>query len=135
MHSLSRCPAFFLYPTENSKRFPRVVVLLYCRPLYGVHHASFQHLTEQTLPHNVVFPEQHSLSEQVPKVTFMDLFVYPTSTLAISKRGQKDVEISALDTEIHGSHHVESLDCNNRFELLLNVRLASEEDTYDASFS
>ena len=70
------------------------------------------------------------MAAQVPKVTFMDLFVYPTSTLTISKRGKKDVEISALDTEIHGSHHVESLDCNNRFELLLNVRLASEADTY-----
>jgi hypothetical protein len=79
----------------------------------------------------LLLPRLSSLTPvQVPKVTFMDLFVYPTSTLAISKRGKNDVTITALDTEIHGSHHVESLDCNNRFELLLDVRLAAVADTY-----
>lgn len=82
---------------------------------------------------DVVTRDNGEIVLEVPKVTFMDLFVYPTSTLTISKRGQNDVEISALDTEIHGSHHVESLDCNNRFELMLNVRLAAENDTMQAT--
>lgn len=52
---------------------------------------------------------------QVPKVTFMDLFVFPTSTLEARYTEGVGVVITALETEIHGSHHVESLNCNDRY--------------------
>lgn len=51
---------------------------------------------------------------QVPKVTFMDLYVFPTSTLEVSYTESVGAVIHAPETEIHGSHHVESLNCNDR---------------------
>lgn len=64
---------------------------------------------------------------QVPTVRFMDLYVYPTSTLEIRHKDHK-VHIRALDTSIEGSHHIESLNCNERFILNLSVNLGAEDD-------
>jgi hypothetical protein len=64
---------------------------------------------------------------QVPTVRFMDLYVYPTSTLEIAHK-EHQVHIRALGTSIEGSHHIESLNCNERFMLNLSVNLRAEDD-------
>eukprot|EP00892_Ulva_mutabilis_P000296 jgi/Ulvmu1/10267/UM060_0069.1 len=69
---------------------------------------------------------------QVPKVTFMDLFIYPTSTLEVECTEGTGVVINALGTEIRGSHHVENLNCNDRFEMKLKVVLKPDDDLMDA---
>jgi hypothetical protein len=63
----------------------------------------------------------------VPQITFMDLYVLPTSTLEILHENH-EAHIRAIDTTIAGSHHVESLDCDNRFTLDLHVLLKKTED-------
>lgn len=63
----------------------------------------------------------------VPKVTFMDLWVLPSTELAVM-HGHCMLEIRATNTTVTGSHHVANLRCNDRFELALRVRLLQEDD-------
>lgn len=76
---------------------------------------------------STVTPAKRSARPQVPKVTFLDLYVYPTSTLEVQQRGGS-THIVAVDTSIDGSHHVKSLNCNDRFALGLDVDLRSVDD-------
>lgn len=63
----------------------------------------------------------------VPRVTFFDLWVLPTSTLAVT-HGEQTLSIRAVDTTVKGSHHVSNLRCNDRFDLALKVRLDQAVD-------
>jgi hypothetical protein len=65
---------------------------------------------------------------QVPKVTFFDVWVLPTSEIEVTTPQPYNAAIRALDTTIEGSHHVQELDCQNRLDLNLDVRLQGKQD-------
>lgn len=67
------------------------------------------------------------LGLQVPRISFMDVFIFPTTTVEML-HSEHEAHIQALETTIEGSHHIQSLDCNNRFSLDLHVHLKGDED-------
>lgn len=64
---------------------------------------------------------------EVPRVTLMDLYIYPTSRLSV-EFGNNRVSFEARETSLHGSHHIESLQLNDRFDLDLHVDISIQDD-------